>query len=1339
MSFFKASLCVFAILFCSLTATAQSDLSVTKTSSDRAIANTDVTFNIQVANSGPNAALSVTLTDSIPEGLTFVSIDVASGAGIFSPCITPAVGSGGTITCTATPFAAGAVVNFTLVLHVPSNTTPGTAFTNIATIGFTTGFEGSDLNEGNNSSAAEITSPASDLGVTKTGPDSAAADSDVSFNIQVVNGGQEDAASVTLTDVIPAGLTFVSLNVTTGAGIFAPCTTPMVGAGGTITCTAASFPVGPIVNFTLVLHVPAETPPGTTFTNVANVSLSEGLDPNEENDSSAAAFTTSGAPMADLLANKSGPSSAAPDTDVAFVIMIQNAGPTAATNVSFSDTLPGNMTFVSMTQNNGPAFNCSPLPAVGSGGTVTCTAASMDANTSASFTLVAHIPPDSSGNEYQNTVTVISATPDPNEENNTGTTLLRVASSDISILKTGPGTATAGNNISWILTIGNNGPDVALNATFNDQLPSGTTFVSLVHNNGPVASECTTPSVGENGLVSCSYAGLAASTTSQYTLTAKIGNAVSITNTATASSDSTDTNSENNSSSVTTAVTQSADLSVTKTDSPDPVLASSNITYTLTVNNAGPSNAQTVSFTDAIPPDTTFVALNQTGGPTFNCLTPPAGGTGNVTCSIATLLAGSSATFDLVVRVNSNVATDTAITNSVTVTSATGDPNNENNTAQTTTSVIGVTDLTISKTHAGNFTPGQPGSYTITVSNVGGDATAGAVTVTDTLPVGLTPTGPTGLHNGWNCSINGQTVTCSRVDVLPGNQSYPSITLTVQVINPAPLSVTNTATVSGGGDSNPNNNSASDPTDINCTPDISQTNPNPLKISRFRENGPNGPLDEFVEIYNPGTTVHVVASGNCTGGYSVVASAGNGTTSNAVLQVCKIPNGTVIPAGGYYLCTGSAYSLNNRGLNGGPEGANAVGDAPIGCGGSCTGDIPTDAGLALLDVGANVVTLCEKGSLGCSSGFIYSNVADTGSARVYDSAGFNPYGAGAPAPGRPSLAGNFCEGPCLQPVGDASTGAGCNNPSEIFPVVSQPPACYGLAGQYQILRRQTTFDASLGTVHQDSNNNPDDFILVAPTASTNMGLQVTGVLGVTAVLGAAGPQNSNAPADMPRTQFTQAPFDGSNQLGAPNAERIYALDPSIANSDNNPLGTFTLRLRYTNNSGKPITPIRFRIDNLSTLCGPHQAALIGTAKARNLSATADCGVDGFSAILKVVNSSPEVVMDSTGIEQTVLGTVMEDLSVGAPPAPGPLSPLGGGIDNTLIVARPEPGSTGDGVNGGTGFFNGISFASPPANVFRVRFKFGVVKTGRFILLVTPQAKFGPTPLEGLRSEDKTGQ
>ncbi len=1341
MSFFRGSLCVSAILFFSLTALAQSDLRVLKTTSDRAAANTDVTFNIQVANDGPEAASSATLTDTIPTGMTFVSISASPG-GIFSPCTTPPVGSEGTITCTATPFAAGAVVNFTLVLHIPANTPPGTSFSNVATIGFTPDFEGVDPNGDNNTSAADVTPQGSDLAVTKTGPESAAADTNVTFNINVINFGPDAATGVTLTDAIPAGLTFVSLTATTGAGIFTePCSTPAVGSGGTITCTAPTFAAGATVNFALVLHIPSETPPGTTFTNVATISFSEGFDPNDENNTSATSLTTSGASMADLLATKSAPGSAAPDSNVSFVIMIQNAGPTAAANVSFSDTLPGNMTFVSIMQNNGPTFDCSSQPAVGSGGTVTCTIASLPASASASFTLTAHIPPESGGTEYQNTVTVTSTTPDPNTENNTGVAGVIASAADVGITKTGPTTGTAGNQISWTLTLSNAGPDTAVDATFSDQLPSGTTFFSVVQNNG-LEGVCNTPPQGTNGIVSCTTT-LISGASAQFTLTATISSNVAngtvLSNTATATSASSDPNPENNSSTFQTTVETSANVSVTKTDSPDPVNAGSNLTYTITVGNGGPSDAASPQLSDLLPPGTTLVSFTVPAGWTRTDAVP-VGGTGTVTATAPSLAAGSNAVFTLVVRVNSN-APGGDITNTATVTTTTPDPNSDNNSATATTTVVPQPDLTISKTHSGNFTAGQPGSYTITVTNVGGGATTGLVTVTDTVPNGLTPTGPSGLHNGWNCSINGQTVTCERFDVLAGGSSYPSITLTVQVINPAPLSVTNTATVSGGGDINPTNNSASDPTTINCSADPTLTNTNPLVISRFRQNGPGGPTDEFVEIYNPSAEEYVVATGNCTGGLSVVASAGNGTTSNAVLQVCHIPNGTVIPAGGYYLCTGATYSLNSLGLNSGQDAANAVGDTPIGCGGSCTGDIPNDAGLALLDVGANIVTLCQKGSFNCPSGFSFSNPQTGGSAGVYDSVGFNAYGPGAPIQGRPSLAGNFCEGPCLQPVGDASTAASCANPGGLFPVIAVAPACYGQAGQYELLRRQTTFDALRGTLHQDNNSNTDDFIFLAPNSAANMGLNLTGISGVTSVLGASVPQNSNAPTDMPRAQFTQAPFDTGSQLSARNAERNYTLDPTIANPVNNPLGTFILRLRFTNNSGLPISPIRFRVDNLSTLCGPQNASpAVATGDARNLSTAPGCGANGFTAILKLVNSTQETVVDSGGTSQFVYGTVMDDLSVGEPAAPGPLSPLGGGVDNTVTLNPSANSATvGDGVTGGTGQYNSVSFSSAPANVLRLRIKFGVVKSGRFILLLTPQAKFGSAPLEGINSTEKTGR
>jgi hypothetical protein len=146
---------------------------------------------------------------------------------------------------------------------------------------------------------------------------------------------------------------------------------------------------------------------------------------------------------------------------------------------------------------------------------------------------------------------------------------------------------------------------------------------------------------------------------------------------------------------------------------------------------------------------------------------------------------------------------------------------------------------------------------------------------------------------------------------------------------------------------------------------------------------------------------------------------------------------------------------------------------------------------------------------------------------------------------------------------------------------------------------------------------------------------------------------------------------------------------------------------------------------------------VGTGNARNLSTAPSCGGAGFTAILKLLNSTQEIVVDSGGTGRIVLGTVMEDLSVGAPPAPGPLSPFGGGVDNTVIInSSSNSASVGDGVTGGTGLFNVVASSEAPANVMRIRFKFGVVRSGRFILLITPMARLGPTPLPGLSSADQ---
>ncbi|HXM39644.1 MAG TPA: M12 family metallopeptidase [Bryobacteraceae bacterium] len=110
-------------------------------------------------------------------------------------------------------------------------------------------------------------------------------------------------------------------------------------------------------------------------------------------------------------------------------------------------------------------------------------------------------------------------------------------------------------------------------------------------------------------------------------------------------------------------------------------------------------------------------------------------------------------------------------------------------------STYGNPSLTITKSHTGNFTQGETGAtYTVTVANAATSTgpTSGTVTVTDTIPSGLTLVSMAG--TGWTCESN----ICTRTDSLATGKSYPAITVTVDVAANAPAQVTNTVTVSGG-------------------------------------------------------------------------------------------------------------------------------------------------------------------------------------------------------------------------------------------------------------------------------------------------------------------------------------------------------------------------------------------------------------------------------------------------------------------------------------------------------------------------------------------------------------
>jgi uncharacterized repeat protein (TIGR01451 family) len=286
-----------------------------------------------------------------------------------------------------------------------------------------------------------------DLTISKSAPATAAPNTDITYTITITNTGPDAASSATLTDPLPAGLTFVSLTPDPAWS----CSPLAVGSGGTISCETSVFPSGSNATFTLVAHVPSGATPGDFITNVASVSSND--DPSDENNSASATTQVGGGTSADVAITKTGPENAAPGGNINYTLTVTNNGPDAAQSATWSDTLPGNLTFVNLVQSSGPTFTCTPL-AVGSGGTVSCSIASLVAGSAATFTLTVNVP---SGTpvftEYSNTATVSSATADPNSENNSSTTTATVRNPTITTLTNTPNPSVAGQWVTFTATV----------------------------------------------------------------------------------------------------------------------------------------------------------------------------------------------------------------------------------------------------------------------------------------------------------------------------------------------------------------------------------------------------------------------------------------------------------------------------------------------------------------------------------------------------------------------------------------------------------------------------------------------------------------------------------------------------------------------------------------------------------------------------------------------------------------------------------------------------------------------------------------------------------------------
>jgi len=285
-----------------------------------------------------------------------------------------------------------------------------------------------------------------------------------------------------------------------------------------------------------------------------------------------------------------------------------------------------------------------------------------------------------------------------------------------------PSPVLAGGELTYALTVTNQGTINADGVLLTDQLPSNVTLVSTAVTQGNLL-------MTGGPTVAATLGTLQAGGSAMLTIVVKTSaNSVgTITDTASVSCAEADPNPAEESVTVITAVVSAADLSVALTASPNPVLAGSDLTYTLAVSNLGPDAASGATATLPLGSGVTFVSASSSAGTVAST-------GGQVVADLGDLAVGAQATVQVVVQVE----TAGELSETATVSSNSQDPDLSNNSATATTEVDPAADLGVSITaSASPIASNIDFAYKVAVTNAG-PSSGSNVVVTDSLPPGVT-------------------------------------------------------------------------------------------------------------------------------------------------------------------------------------------------------------------------------------------------------------------------------------------------------------------------------------------------------------------------------------------------------------------------------------------------------------------------------------------------------------------------------------------------------------------------------------------------------------------------
>jgi uncharacterized repeat protein (TIGR01451 family) len=415
--------------------------------------------------------------------------------------------------------------------------------------------------------------PQADVRVTKLAdPPAARAGEPLTYRIGVSNAGPSAATAVTLHDLLPDGFD------ATGASPDPECTL----AGRALDCALGTLAPGASRTVTVTGAVDPRQIAALENTAAAATATA---DREPANDS--ATVTTPVAVSADLeLTKAAAEDTVLAGTDGGWVLTLINRGPATATGVRLHDALPAGTTARAVT----PQGAC-----VASGRDVDCGFGDLAPGETRIVRVTAAVAADVEG-ELTNSATVASATDDPDASDDTAEATTRaVAQADLRIVKRAlSDSVVSGADLTFRLRVINEGPSRAREVVVTDSLPD--TLQAPIATTRPCA-------VGGRDL-QCELGDLQPGEEIVLDITARVGPGVgpgdTISNTARVSALTADPRSANNVDTETVNSTTRADLEVTKTG-PASANAGEPVSYSLTVRNAGPSDAADVDLIDTLP------------------------------------------------------------------------------------------------------------------------------------------------------------------------------------------------------------------------------------------------------------------------------------------------------------------------------------------------------------------------------------------------------------------------------------------------------------------------------------------------------------------------------------------------------------------------------------------------------------------------------------------------------------------------------------------------------------------------------------------------------------------